>query len=48
VADEALFVADAAETYAGDRGTGVAHGLLSDVEGPFGRCEQTLMFERRR
>ena len=37
----------AAETYAGDRGTGVAHGLLSDVEGPFGRCEQTLLFDRR-
>lgn len=37
----------AAETYAGDRGTGVAHGLLSDVDGPFGRCEQTLIFERR-
>ena len=37
----------AAETYAGDRGTGVAHGLLSDLDGPFGRCEQTLIFERR-
>ena len=38
----------AAETYAGDRGTGVAHGLLSDLDGPFGRCEQTLIFDRRR
>jgi len=37
----------AAETHAGDRGTGVAQGLLSDVDGPFGRCEQTLIFERR-
>ena len=37
----------AAETYAGDRGTGVAHGLLSDLDGPFGRCEQTLIFDRR-
>jgi hypothetical protein len=37
----------AAETQAGDRGTGVAHGILSDVDGPFGRCEQTLIFERR-
>ena len=37
----------AAETYAGDRGTGVAHGLLSDLDGPFGRCEQTLIFEKR-
>ncbi len=37
----------AAETCAGDRGTGVAHGLLSDLDGPFGRCEQTLIFERR-
>ena len=38
----------AAETYAGDRGTGVAQGLLSDLDGPFGRCEQTLIFDRRR
>jgi hypothetical protein len=37
----------AAETHVGDRGTGVASGLLSDVEGPFGRCEQALIFERR-
>ena len=37
-----------AETRAGDRGTGVASGLLSDVDGPFGRCEQTLLFDRRR
>jgi acyl-coenzyme A thioesterase PaaI-like protein len=38
----------AAETRVGDRGTGVAHGLLSDLDGPFGSCEQTLIFERRR
>ncbi len=37
----------AAETQVGDQGTGVAHGLLSDLDGPFGRCEQTLIFERR-
>ena len=37
----------AAETHAGDRGTGVAHGLLSDLDGPFGRCELTLIFDRR-
>ena len=37
----------AAETYVGDRGTGVAHGLLSDVDGAFGRCAQTLMFDHR-
>ena len=37
----------AAETHAGDRGTGVAHGLLSDLDGSFGCCEQTLIFERR-
>jgi Acyl-CoA thioesterase C-terminal domain/Acyl-CoA thioesterase N-terminal domain len=37
-----------AETYAGDRGTGVARGTLSDVNGPFGGCTQTLLFERRR
>jgi hypothetical protein len=37
----------AAETHAGDQGTGVAHGLLSDVDGAFGRCEQTLIFDRR-
>ncbi|MBM3218690.1 MAG: thioesterase family protein [Candidatus Rokubacteria bacterium] len=38
----------AAETHAGDRGTGVARGVLSDVDGPFGSCEQTLIFEKRR
>jgi hypothetical protein len=38
----------AAETHVGDRGTGVARGMLSDVEGPFGSCEQTLLFDRRR
>ena len=37
----------AAETEAGDQGTGVAHGLLSDLDGPFGRCEQALIFEPR-
>jgi hypothetical protein len=37
-----------AETHVGDRGTGVARGMLSDVEGPFGSCEQTLLFDRRR
>jgi hypothetical protein len=37
----------AAETHVGDRGTGVARGLLSDVDGPFGSCEQTLLFDRR-
>ena len=36
------------ETHVGDRGTGVAHGLLSDLDGSFGRCAQTLIFERRR
>jgi hypothetical protein len=37
----------AAETHVGDRGTGVAHGVLSDRGGPFGRCTQTLLFEAR-
>ena len=36
-----------AETQAGDQGTGVARGTLSDVDGMFGACEQTLIFERR-
>jgi len=36
-----------AETRAGDQGTGVARGTLSDVDGTFGACEQTLLFERR-
>jgi acyl-coenzyme A thioesterase PaaI-like protein len=36
-----------AETVVGDRGTGVARGTLSDLDGPFGACEQTLLFERR-
>jgi hypothetical protein len=36
-----------AETIVGDRGTGVARGTLSDLDGPFGACEQTLLFERR-
>lgn len=37
----------AAETTAGDRGTGVARGTLSDITGPFGTCALTLIFERR-
>jgi hypothetical protein len=37
----------AAETHVGDRGTGVATGLLSDLDGPFAQCQQTLIFERR-
>jgi hypothetical protein len=36
-----------AETFAGDAGTGVAHGRLSDRRGPFGSCAQTLLFDRR-
>ena len=36
----------AAETHVGDRGTGVARGLLSDNAGPFGACELSLIFER--
>lgn len=38
----------AAETHVGDQGTGVARGLLADLDGPFGSCAQTLLFERRR
>jgi hypothetical protein len=37
----------AAETVAGDQGTGVARGLLSDSAGPFASCALTLIFERR-
>lgn len=37
-----------AQTCVGDRGTGVARGTLSDADGPFGACEQTLLFEQRR
>ena len=37
----------AAETRVGDQGTGVARGMLSDLDGAFGACEQTLLFERR-
>jgi hypothetical protein len=37
----------AAETLVGDRGTGVARGVLSDRGGAFGSCEQTLLFEKR-
>jgi acyl-CoA thioesterase len=36
-----------AATLVGDQGTGVARGTLSDVDGTFGACEQTLIFERR-
>lgn len=36
-----------AETFAGDAGTGAAHGRLSDRRGPFGTCAQTLLFDRR-
>jgi acyl-CoA thioesterase len=36
-----------AETHVGDQGTGVARGTLSDLDGRFGGCEQTLIFERR-
>lgn len=36
-----------AETRVGDQGTGVARGTLSDADGTFGACEQTLIFERR-
>ena len=38
----------AAETHVGEQGTGLAHGVLSDRHGAFGRCQQTLLFERRR
>ena len=37
----------AAETCVGERGTGVAHGLLSDIDGPFGCCAQTLIFDHK-
>ena len=37
----------AAETRVGDQDTGVARGTLSDLDGAFGACEQTLLFERR-
>jgi hypothetical protein len=36
-----------AETTVGEAGTGAARGLLSDLDGPFGTCAQTLIFERR-
>ncbi len=36
-----------AETRVGDAGTGVARGTLSDLDGAFGACEQTLIFDRR-
>jgi hypothetical protein len=37
----------AADTRVGDQGTGVARGTLSDLDGAFGCCEQTLIFDRR-
>jgi len=37
----------AADTRVGDQGTGVARGTLSDLDGAFGFCEQTLIFDRR-
>jgi acyl-CoA thioesterase len=37
----------AAETTAGDRGTGVVRGTLSDEMGAFGTCAMTVIFERR-
>jgi|SRR5690349_2265900 hypothetical protein len=37
-----------AETHVGAQGTGVARGVLSDLDGPFGSCAQTLIFDRRR
>lgn len=36
-----------AETFVGGAGTGVAQGRLSDRQGPFGACAQTLLFDRR-
>jgi hypothetical protein len=36
-----------ADTQVGDRGTGVARGELWDLDGAFGICAQTLLFERR-
>jgi hypothetical protein len=36
-----------AETTTGDQGTGIARGELSDRDGLFGACAQTLIFERR-
>jgi hypothetical protein len=37
-----------AEMAAGDRGTGVARGTLSDRHGAFGACAMTLLFDRQR
>lgn len=37
----------AAATTAGDQGTGIARGELSDRDGPFGACMQSLIFSRR-
>jgi acyl-CoA thioesterase len=36
-----------AETRIGGQGTGVARGTLGDLDGTFGACEQTLIFEPR-
>jgi hypothetical protein len=38
----------AAETHVGDRGNGAARGLLSDLDGPFGSCELSLIFDPAR
>ena len=46
-APEAPWILLEAESFAGDGGTGVAHGRLSDRRGAFGACAQTLLFERR-
>jgi hypothetical protein len=46
-APRAPWILLAAETRVGDLGTGVAHGTLSDLDGPFGTCDQTLIFDRR-
>jgi hypothetical protein len=46
-APEAPWILLEAKTFAGDAGTGVAHGRLSDRRGPFGACAQTLIFDRR-
>lgn len=37
----------AAATTAGDQGTGITRGELSDLDGPFGACMQSLIFSRR-
>jgi hypothetical protein len=44
---QAPWILLSAETTAGDRGTGVVRGTLSDETGPFGTCAMTVIFERR-